>query len=389
MGRSPTTIATLLFTALLVTGCGSTTVKSTAFEPLAQETALIPESRLLDVGVLTFDPGLDDVEEDQSLFPEVRNAESRYFADQLVETLQRSGAWGPVRVIPSGDTVVDLYVRGKILHSDGERLALAIEARDTSGRLWLDKDYEEVVSSYAYDGRRKSERDPFQGLFNRIANDLLKKQHDLPPERAEELRLISELRFARRFAPDAYSGYLRDNRKGELEILRLPAANDPLLARIERIRRRDYLFIDTLQEHYNAFSRRMDKPYQTWRASSYEDVIAARELQRQSKARLIGGIAAVAAGIAAATGDGSSQVGGMMAAGAGGMLIKSALAKKQEAQMHIEALAELGQSLEAEIEPQVIELEDRTITLTGNAEAQYEQWKDILQQMYETERGDI
>jgi len=55
--------------------------------------------------------------------------------------------------------------------------------------------------------------------------------------------------------------------------------------------------------------------------------------------------------------------------------------------MHIEALAELGESLEVAIEPRVIELEDRTITLTGNAEAQYAQWKALLQQIYDAERG--
>ena len=103
---------------------------------------------------------------------------------------------------------------------------------------------------------------------------------------------------------------------------------------------------------------------------------------------MVGGIAAVAGGIlAAGSSDGSARVGGMMAAGAGGMMIKSALGKRQEAQMHIEALAELGESLEVALEPQVIELEDRTITLTGNAQAQYAQWKDILKQIYEAEYG--
>jgi hypothetical protein len=70
------------------------------------------------------------------------------------------------------------------------------------------------------------------------------------------------------------------------------------------------------------------------------------------------------------------------------MVVKSGLSKRAEAQIHIEALAELGQSLEAEIEPQVIELEDRTITLTGNVEAQYQQWKELLRQMYALERGE-
>jgi len=47
----------------------------------------------------------------------------------------------------------------------------------------------------------------------------------------------------------------------------------------------------------------------------------------------------------------------------------------------------MGSSLEAEIVPQVIELEDRTVTLTGTVEAQYEQWRELLHQIYEQERG--
>ncbi len=387
MVRSLVTVFGLVAVLLLV-GCGTTTVKSTAHTPLEQETDLIPEPRLLDVGVPVFDPGLDDLPDDGTQFPEVRNAEARFFADQLVSTLQRTGAWGPVRVIPSTDTVVDLYVEGRILHSDGERMELAIRAVDSSGEVWLDKRYQEVVSQYAYETTTRG--DPFQGIFNRIANDLLELQRELSAERARELRRISELRFAREFAPEAFDDYLRETRSGELEITRLPAENDPLLEDIRRIRNRDFLYIDTLQEYYNAFSRKVDQPYQNWRSSSYREVIAVRELKNKSNTRLAGGILAVAAGLlAAGSSDGSAQLGGFMAAGAGGMLIKNALAKREEAQMHVQALSELGQSLEAEVEPRVIELEDRTVTLTGNVQMQYDQWRELLHEMYETERGDL
>lgn len=373
--------------AVALAGCGTTTVKSTQYTPLNQQTTLIPESELLDVGVVPFDPGIDGKQDDQ-VRPEVRNAESRYLASQLVATLQGSAAWGPVRVIPDASTVVDLTVEGTILHSDGEKLELAIVARDSSGRTWLDKSYKEIASVYAYDRRRSQARDPFQGIYNRIANDLMQVRNQLPAGRAETLRALSELRFARNFSPEAYGEHVRTNHRGELEIIRLPADNDPIMARIRAIRERDYMFIDTLQEHYDTFQRRMETPYQTWRAESYQEVIATRQLKRESTARMVGGIAAVAGGIlAAGSSDGSARVGGMMAAGAGGMMIKSALGKRQEAQMHIEALAELGESLEVALEPQVIELEDRTITLTGNAQAQYAQWKDILKQIYEAEYG--
>ena len=55
----------------------------------------------------------------------------------------------------------------------------------------------------------------------------------------------------------------------------------------------------------------------------------------------------------------------------------------------MEALEELGMSLEAEITPQVIELEDRTVMLSGNVEDQYEQWRQLLAEIYRAEIGDL
>jgi hypothetical protein len=46
----------------------------------------------------------------------------------------------------------------------------------------------------------------------------------------------------------------------------------------------------------------------------------------------------------------------------------------------------MGSSLEAEIVPQVIALEDRTVTLSGSVQAQYAQWRELLHQIYEQER---
>ena len=71
----------------------------------------------------------------------------------------------------------------------------------------------------------------------------------------------------------------------------------------------------------------------------------------------------------------------------GGYVIKSGLDKKNEAAAMTESVAEMGASLETQLAPQVIELEDRTITLTGTVEAQYAQWRDLLRQIYDEERG--
>ncbi len=73
----------------------------------------------------------------------------------------------------------------------------------------------------------------------------------------------------------------------------------------------------------------------------------------------------------------------------GGYLLKSGLEKRNEAEIHVQALDELGQSLEAEITPQVIELEDRTVMLSGNVEDQYAQWREILGDIYRAEIGEL
>jgi hypothetical protein len=382
----------VLFTSFTLVACGGQQVTSTVVTPLEHQSIAVDESQLLDLAVLPLDPGLDNEEakDDLSLSPAVRNAESQYLANKLASTIQQTSAWGAVRAVPSRETVVDVYVEGTIIHSDGEKLSLDISVSDTSNRHWYTKSYTETIGQYAYDQGKQSKRDPFQGLYNRIANDLLEYRQKLSATDAQKLRTISSLKFARDFSPEAFGNHINETPGGQLEVIRLPAENDPILRRIERIRERDYLFIDTMQEHYDAFSLRMEKPYQSWRMATYEELASVRELKRQSRNRTIGGIAAIIAGIAAAGSDnGSVSNAGAVTVIAGGLLVKSGFSKKAELKIHEDVLAELSQSLEAEIEPRVIELEDRTITLTGNVEAQYTQWKALLREIYQAERGEI
>ncbi|MEZ0122721.1 MAG: hypothetical protein AB9Q22_13335 [Candidatus Reddybacter sp.] len=383
--------ATCLLLSLLLTACNAPIqVKSTTYTPLQLERTEIAEAELLDLGVLAFDPGLDELSDKQAeiVLPSVRVAEGHYLANQLARTIQDTAAWGAVRVLPTKEVITDVYIEGIILHSDGERLELGITVSDTSGKEWYQRSYSQEASKYAYDRRQSLHRDPFQGLFNRITNDLVDYRRALGGKQTITLRNISTLRFARDFSPKAFDQHIQADRKGVLKIKRLPATNDPILQRIQRIRERDYLFIDTTQEYYDAFSLQMEAPYQSWRTQNYDEILATRRLTRQSRERTIGGIVTVIAGIVAAgSNSGATRAAGAVAIGSGALLVKSGLAKKGEAQIHIEALAELGQSLEAEVEPRTVTLEDQTITLSGNVQAQYQQWKKLLQKIYALERG--
>ena len=164
-----------------------------------------------------------------------------------------------------------------------------------------------------------------------------------------------------------------------------------MLARVRQIRERDNVYVDTLQTYYTTFDTQMAAPYQDWRKASYEEVQALEQLQAESTRNLILGGLAVIGGIAAApTGDSqTSRVAGQVAVLGGGLLVKSGLDKRNEAQIHVQALEELGASLEAEVTPQVIDLEDRTVTLSGNVDEQYAQWRALLADIYRAEMGDL
>ena len=128
--------------------------------PVAVDMApdLLDEARLLDVWIEVFDPGPlpEDADERRGITPEIRKAESRFIPVHLKNTMQRSGHWGLVRVVPQSIDAYEVLVRGEIVASDGEHLLLRVDAFDATGRQWFSKFYEGHVSARAY--RRASVR---------------------------------------------------------------------------------------------------------------------------------------------------------------------------------------------------------------------------------------
>jgi hypothetical protein len=371
--------------------CSTQTVKTTTLTPVVVDETEIPESELLDISVAVMDPGLDEMpaNREELTFSDVRLAETQYASYLMAQTLQSTGNWGVVRVNPNDLSASDVALRGTIIQSDGETMVVRINVSDATGKLWIDKEYEEVVSKYSYDPRLRRSEDAFQSLYNRIANDIL--QYRIKNMKSEDLvniRTVSRLQFAKRFAPEVFDEYLETNGRGIIQVKRLPARNDPLLARIDSIRERDNLYIDALQDYYGNFVRQMEGPYSQFRRLSYEEVMKFDKLQAAARRNMVLGLAAIVGGLAATQSSNAAveyaAYGGLFG---GGYLIKDAFNKRDEAQMQIEALAELGNSLEAEIAPQTIELDERVITLTGSVENQYAQWREILADLYAAETG--
>ncbi|MEK9920836.1 MAG: hypothetical protein VW519_09255 [Luminiphilus sp.] len=377
---------TLIFSLALLTGCVSETVKSTQVPALDGPNTLTPEAELLDVGVVILDPGISAVEDEELVYPEVRRAEATFMATELNQVLTEQGAWGAVRVVPDDRQFSDLLVQGTILRSDGEALELKIVVSDARGSVWLDKRYTGVTSRYAYQQGTRVKQDPFLAVYRMIANDMLQKFNGVSSTERAEIRQVAEMRFARDFANGAFADYLEEDEAGHISLRRLPAEDDPMLNRIRGLRQRHYVFVDTLQGHYTGFSEEMYEPYQEWRKASYEETVALRELESEAQREMIAGGAAIIAGIVAQTsGSSATRSAGAVGVIGGGVLLKSGLEKRAESKIHSLALEELGQSLDAEITPRVIELEDRTVQLTGNVEDQYDQWRELLADIYAAE----
>ena len=382
----------VLLSALTLASCvSSTEVRRVDVTPAKQSPTPIAEANLLDVGILHFNANIpEDFDEqvEENILPDIRRAEAYYLAYQQKLVLEGTGNWGAVRVLPQHSNAVDLHLEGTINTSNGERLSVRAKATDATGRIWLDKDYEALTSRYSYGTTQGNQVDPYHGVFRRIANDMLDALLDLREDQIERIKIAGELRFARDFSSEGFGNNIEFRRDGQVTIKRLPAEGDPMLGRVRAIREKEYLFIDTLDEYYAEFNQQMSQPYHEWRRESFEEVYQQRELERQALTELVVGAAMVAGGIAAQTGDSAAtRAGGAVGIYGGSQLIKSAFDKRAAAKIHSEILAELGQSAGESIAPHAIDLENRSIALSGNVEAQYEVFREALRRLYFEEMG--
>ena len=383
--------------ALLLTvglaGCVTQTVRVVDMTPPEEFAEPVPEELLLDVGVEIFDANVPEEFDDQikeNISPDVRRAEGNYLAYYLKNLLQSTGNWGAVRVVPRATHAVDVSVQATIKHSDGESLTLRARATDVLGTVWFDREYSALASKYAYDSAYEQTIDPFQSVYREIADDMVAYVETLDPDRIRMIRAAAEMRFARDFVPDAFASYITPNRSGGFELRRLPAEGDQNLARVRRVREREYLFIDTLDEYYETFGANMFTPYQNWRRATYDEAIIYKRARQQARSRAIAGSAAVVSGIATqSTADRYSVPywGGIVGIIGGAALLKTALDKRAAARVSADMLQEHGMSAEAEISPYTLELENQVTQLQGSVEAQYQELRRLLKEAYYRELG--
>ncbi len=293
--------------------------------------------------------------------PEVRLAESRYLPMFLRYRLEASGLFGAVRVLPEIDSSAQLTITGTIQRSDGQYLAVDLQARDATGRVWIDRRYEgEAVPSVSVSGDALA-ADDFSALFAEIVRDLVAMQQSLTAEQREEIRFVALLRYGKALVPASFDGYLQENPDGTVSILRLPASNDPLLQRIGQIREHEYLFIDVVDEEYQRFFGDIKPVYDMWRQFQREQTTSAADFEQRET-----------------TAESVYARGSYYA-------LRETYNNYRWVKVQELYLDELREGFANEVEPTEIELEDSLYRLTGTMEQQYAEWRSILAELYALE----
>jgi len=393
MLKSNPLFALPLALVLVMSGCATYYAQEVGPTPIMHAEQEIPEDQLLDVGILVFktDELNEEKAADEGTNNDIRKAESHFIPYHLKNTLQQSGQWGAVQVIPAATDSVDLIVAGEILESNGQYLGLEIDAVDATGKPWFNKKYKAEAAQSTYGGNRPGEKDAFQNIYNAIANDLAEFKMKLTADQIAKIRTTAQLKFAEAFAPDAYKGYLKTDKKNRITIKRLPADNDPMMDRLLKIREREYMYIDILNEQYDGYYNDMWPSYENWRQLNMTERRAMQKIKREALMRQLVGALLVAGGVVSATkgGKGGGNIGaleiGLIVVG--GQVIMDGFNVSKEAEIHEAAIQELSQSFSGEMKPVVMEFEGKQYELTGSAEEQFQQWRELLRKIYYAETG--
>ncbi len=385
----------ILTIAIFTAGCAVQELVVAEETQLVVATSSVDEALLLDIGIVEFDAGIPENNDPMKtgIYDDIRRAEAKYLPYHLKTTLQGSGYWGAVRVIPSTSAFTDVIISGAIKKSDGEYVELEIAVWDAAGRHWFTRTYETQTGLTSYSKRRDRSRDPYQKVFNDLSNDLQEYAAALPARQLQQTRQVSELQFFQDMSPNAYSGYLTRDKDGIANVVRLPAENDPSVARLRQIRERDRLVVDTLNEHYANFYYGIAIPYNSWRKTSRAETVKFRQEKRSANLQALVGVVVLAGSTQINTNTSSRNTNNINRAlqyqgiTRGLNSVFDGLRRNRDAGLHLDAIAELSESFGNEAAPMVVNVEGQERRLTGTAEAQYESWRQLLREIYEAETG--
>ncbi|APE07122.1 MAG: hypothetical protein CL600_01080 [Alteromonas sp.] len=403
-------LLTVIATAslLIIGGCGSTQTSVSSVGPSmvgpgagqalgsSSNSYSYNSSIYMDVAIPVFDPGFptksdgsidyDEIEE-EGIWPQVRRLEANRFAIATKEALGKTKSFGSINVTPDASALADVYVLGIINYSDSETVEIGVKVMDAKNAVWGEEEFEYRVSEGWYRDAMSRGENPNGPVFENIAKfvyDLLKKKSEAYKK---EVQTISDLRYAQMYSPEAFSQYLKQDKKGRVELVSAPAENDAMLRRVRAIQAKDEQFIDSLQETYEAFWVTTETPYRQYQKETLPEAKKIRELEAERTTKQVtAGLFAVASVL---LGSNSGSTAGQVAAAGAGIAaigtLNEAIKTNKELQAQRNLFDEMGQNLDIQVADQIVEINDQQIELQGTASEQYYQLRSRLKDIYEME----
>ncbi|MHC8440924.1 MAG: hypothetical protein ACYYK0_01825 [Candidatus Eutrophobiaceae bacterium] len=358
----------------------------------------------LSVIVPVFDHGMTEDQENYNIpegeeiltiWPELRYAEANRFAFALAQELDKTSVFGSVRVSPDSVASGELYVLGRIVESNGSEVTINVRLLDVSNKKWLDENFQHEVNPGFYKSHRKRDTDAYAPLFKKVSQRIVEVLSKSTRGELRSLPDITQLRYASSMASGALAEHLKFE-GNRYSLISLPDVSDPMLMRSNAIRVREQLFLDDLQDNYAAFSSKIDKSYYVWQEASNSASIAQKKAEADAMKKIFGALLAIGLGVggAVAAGNNSDNYAarslGLASLGAGviagAALLQSASQSQDEAKLHAETISELGESLDLEVAPKVIEFGETQVKLQGTAREQFAQWRAHVQKIFAAEQ---
>ena len=320
----------------------------------------------LNVSILVFDPGVpadQALHRDLQIYPRIRQIEALFLPFALRESLVKTNQWGAVRVVPEPDPAAELMVAGTIVRSDGDSLELRIVAVDATGRVWVDQRFAGIIIDEYARGDSASASSGYQKLYDEIAVSLLAARSGLDDRALQGIVDVSMLRYASELAPSAFADYLAQSPDGTFTAKRLPATDDPMLERIERIRSTEYVITDAVDQKFQQLHAEIASVYDLWREHRRKVV----KYQTEDAQRV-------------QTSTSDEPRGSFYA-------MKSQYDNYKWEKMMTQEQDRLAVAFNNEVGTKVMAMEARVAELAGWVDQESREWQRILEELFEVETG--
>ena len=317
----------------------------------------------LNVSISVFDAGVPDdrsLHRDLQIFPRIREIEAKLLPFVLREAFVGTGEWGAVRVVTQPDSAAEVEISGSIIRSDGEFLEIRVRALDATGREWFDRVFASGLAGDGEDGGADDDSGQ-AGLYDEIADSLRAARDRLDDRALGRIVETSLLRYATELAPSAFGQYLNEDEDGIFSIERLPARNDPMLDRIERIRLTEYVITDSVDAKFRELHEEIASTYALWREYRRKSL----EYDRQNARR--------------AEESRSDAPRGSYEA------IKDLYDNYKWDRVTAQEQDRLAIAFDNEVSPVVEAMEARIVELEGWVDDKYAEWHRLLEELFEVE----